>query len=85
VKSTILSLRAGLGNLSGINIYSDGAVPAYNGKDTNSFLIEILNNISEVMYELGRIEGYSSGMIKTRSDGILLRRSYLELKKSLIP
>lgn len=53
-------------------------------KSADSLLIAIKSFISDAMYELGKLEGYSSGKIYTLSDTFVFARNYEALKKSLL-
>lgn len=83
LQSSIVQLRCSLGELRDINIYSDGAVPAY--KDALSFLISLYAYISDITYGLGKVEGYSSGQINARADVYSLKYAYNALKASFTP
>ncbi len=82
LQSTIVQLRCSLTTLKNIHVYSDGAVPAYT--DAFSFLIAVYAYITDIAYELGRVEGYSSGQINAHSDVFSLKYDYNALKDSLI-
>lgn len=82
LKGGIMVLISRLEDLGAINVYSDGEVPAY--PDAISFLIGIYSAISEIAYELGRVEGYSAGKIATHRDITSLKMDYNKLKKNML-
>lgn len=49
-----------------------------------SLLLAVQDIISDIMYELGKLEGYSSRNISTYSDTFVFKRNYAALKKSLL-
>lgn len=58
---------------------------AYEGfTSATSLLLAVQSCISDVIYEFGKLEGYSSGEISTYGDKFGLTRHYGELKKSLL-
>ena len=58
---------------------------AYEGfTSATSFLLAVQSCISDVIYEFGKLEGYSLGEISTYGDKFGLTRHYGELKKSLL-
>lgn len=67
--------------LGRINYLANG----YDGyKNPTSLLLAVKSLISEAMYELGKLEGYSSGEIHTYSDTFVFARNYAALEKSLL-
>lgn len=57
----------------------------YDGyKSATSLLLAVKSLISDTMYELGKLEGYSSGEIHTYSDTLVFARNYAALEKSLL-
>lgn len=58
---------------------------AYDGyKSAASLLLVLQSFISDAKYELGKLEGYSSGDIYTFEDTFVFARNYEALKKSLL-
>ncbi len=53
-------------------------------KSATKLLLEVQSMISDVRYELGKLEGYSSGKIYTYVDSSKLIGDYLRLEKSLL-
>lgn len=57
----------------------------YDGyKSATSLLLAVKSLISDAMYGLGKLEGYSSGEIYTYSDTFVFARNYSTLEKSLL-
>lgn len=58
---------------------------SYDGyKSATSLLLEVKSFISDAKYELGKLEGYSSGEIYTYSDTLVFARNYAALENSLL-
>lgn len=53
-------------------------------KSAASLLLALKSCISDAKYELGKLEGYSSGDIFTFEDTCVFARNYEALKKSLL-
>lgn len=67
--------------LGKINYIANG----YDGyTSATSLLLAVQSLISDSMYELGKLEGYSSGDIFTFEDTCVFTRNYEALKKSLL-
>ena len=67
--------------LGKINYIANG----YDGyTSATSLLLAVQSLISDSMYELGKLEGYSSGDIFTFEDTCVFARNYEALKKSLL-
>lgn len=57
----------------------------YDGyKSATSLLLAVQSLISDAIYELGKLEGYSLGEISTLSDTLTFARNYKALKNSLL-
>lgn len=67
--------------LENINYLTKG----YDGyKSATSLLLAVQSLISDAIYELGKLEGYSLGEISTLSDTLAFARNYEALKNSLL-
>lgn len=71
-------LKSKLEGMERVNIYSNGRIPVFS--DT----IEMYSRISEVAFELGKLEGLSLEQISTNNDLEALRESYEKLRKILM-